>query len=148
MKKLLIAVLGILPLCLMMSFNQTQSISVSDFTPTLDKKIAGMRTTEEKVQYLQSFSEMLDSSKFTKNKNSALYKEIRDYSLKMLSTFEQELKEEQATNPPQTTETTTSENFSKSTKDLPHLPDNFPNIDERSVRKAILSRHNEERRNI
>lgn len=147
MKKLLVALLGILPLFLI-SLNQAQSVSVSDFTPTIDRQIENMKTTEEKVQYLQSFSDMLNGSKYTKNKNAQLYKWIRDYCLKKLSFFEQELEEEQAKNPSQTIETTTSENFSNSTKELPHLPDNFPNIDERSVRKAILSRHNEERRSV
>ncbi len=147
MKKLLVALLGTLSIFLLTS-NQAQSISVSDFTPTLDKNISKLKTTEEKVQYLQSFSDMLDTPKYTKNKNAQLYKWIRDYCLKKLSFFEQELEEEQAKNPPQTIEATVSDNFSKSTKDLPLLPDNFWNIDERKVRKAILSRHNEERRNV
>jgi hypothetical protein len=73
MKKLLVAILGTLSIFLV-SLSQAQSISVSDFTPTIDKQIARMKTTEEKVQYLQSFSDMLDTSKYTENKNSKLYK--------------------------------------------------------------------------
>ena len=90
MKKLLVAILGTLSIFLV-SLSQAQSISVSDFTPTIDKQIARMKTTEEKVQYLQSFSDMLDTSKYTENKNSKLYKWIRDYCLKKLSFFKQEL---------------------------------------------------------
>ena len=145
MKKVIVALLGILPMFLIL-FNQVQSVNISDFTPTIDKKIANMNTIEEKIEYLQSFSDLLNSSKYTKNRNAQLYKEIRDYCLKMLNVFEHELQTEQLKN--QTTNNTTSQNFSKSTKDLPHLNDNFSNIDERSVRKAILSRHNEERKNV
>lgn len=130
----------------MISTNQVQSVSVSDFTPTLDKNVSKLETTEEKVNYLQSFSDLLNTPKYTKNKNAQLYKWIRDYSLNMLRVFEEELKEEQAKN--QAFNNTASQNFSKSTKDLPHLNDNFWNIDERKVRKAILSRHNEERNNV
>ena len=128
---------------MVISVNQTQAISVADFTPTLDKKIAKMETTQEKVEYLQSFANLLTNSKYTKNKNARLYKGIREYCLNMLNVFEHELKEEQANNP-----ITTNNITSAKIDNLPHLSDNLSNVDVQKVRNAILSWHNEERRNV
>ncbi len=147
MKKLLLIILGLLPIFFVYS-NYVESVSVSDFTPSLDKKIASMKTTEEKVKYLQSFSDLLASPKFTKDKNAKLFAGIREYSLNMLKVFESELREEQAKNNSNKSETYNAGNFTQSTKNLPHLSDNFWNIDVQAVRKAVLTRHNEERKSV
>ena len=142
MKRLFTIILSILSI-MIISVNQAQAISVADFTPTLDKKIAKMETTQEKVEYLQSFAGLLTNSKYTKNKNARLYKGVREYCLNMLNVFEHELKEEQANNPIATNKITSAKIGS-----LPHLSDSLPNIDIQKVRDAILSWHNEERRNV
>jgi hypothetical protein len=68
----------------------------------------------------------------------------------MLKYFEAELQNEQLKNSSSKkvtwSNTTTTQKISKS--NLPHLSDNFSNIDEQKVRNAILSRHNEERNNV
>ena len=133
---------------------ESYSLSVADFTPVLDKKVAKMKTTQEKVEWLQSFSDLLASPKYTKSKDAWLYKKVREYTLNMLEVFEYELKEEQAKNWNKSTSNKVSSNSSTQTNQstpklkLPHLSDNFSNIDEQKVRNTILSRHNEERKNI
>ena len=133
---------------------ESYSLSVADFTPVLDKKVAKMKTTQEKVEWLQSFSDLLASPKYTKSKDAWLYKKVREYTLNMLEVFEYELKEEQAKNWNKSTSNKANSNSSAQTNQsipklkLPHLSDNFSNIDEQKVRNAILSRHNEERKNI
>ena len=154
MTKSIISILSILSLFLI-SFNYCNARSVADFTPAIDKKVAKMKTTEEKVKWLQSFSELLTNPKFTQDKNARLFEDIREYSLNMLRVFEYELKEEQSKNSSRnqttsnnTTSSTKAQNTSKSTSNLPHLSDNFSNIDEQKIRDAILSWHNEERYNV
>lgn len=126
-------------LLLIIPFNNTHAVSVADFTPTIDKKIAKMGTTAEKIDYLQSFSELLSSSKYTKDKNSWLYAEIRNYTLNMLSAFQSQLVKE-------------GWEFVQSSKitisNLPHISDNLWNINEQKVREAILSWHNQERKSL
>lgn len=113
-----------------------------------------MKTTEEKVKWLKSFSELLANPKFTQDKNARLFAELREYSLNMLRVFEFELQEELAKSDGKTntkassSKNTTVSTTKSSTKDLPHLSDNFPNINEQKVRDNILSWHNEERYNI
>ena len=130
--------LGIL-LLFIISLNNAQAVSVADFTPTIDKKIAKMETTSEKIEYLQSFSDLLASSKYTKDKNSWLYAEIRNYTLNMLNAFQSQLMEEWW-------------EFVQSSKitisNLPHISDNLWNINEQKVREAILSWHNQERKSL
>ena len=142
MKRFFTIILSILSIAII-SINQVQAVSVADFTPTLDKKIAKMKTTQEKVEYLQSFTKLLNTSKYTKNKNARLYKDIRDYCLNMLNVFEYELKEEQPEN-----NTTNITQTALKIGNLPHLSDNLPNVDIQKIRNAILSRHNEERHNV
>ena len=144
MKKFFIIILSILPL-FFISINQVSSLSVADFSPALDKKVAKMKTTEEKVKFLQSFSDLLAKPNFKKDKNAKVFADLREYTLNMLKVFEYELKEEQAKNK-SSNKTTTTQKIYKS--DLPHLSNNFSNINEQKVRDAILSRHNEERNNI
>ena len=154
MKKVFKIILGLLPI-FFISCNYSSALSVADFTPALDKKVANMKTTKEKVEFLQSFSNLLDSPRFRNHENARLFAGLRDYSLNMLKVFEYELKEEQAKNSSKKNQTTSSKSSSnKSTStttkkvsksDLPHLYDNFSNIDEEEVRDAILSRHNDER---
>lgn len=147
MKKFFAIILSILSV-IVVSINQTQAVSVADFTPILDKKISKMETTQEKVKYLQSFSQLLTNSKYTQSKNARLYKEIREYCLNMLKVFEYELQEEQANN---TTTHAAANNIIQSTPkigNLPHLSDNFSNIDTQKIRNAILSWHNEERASL
>lgn len=57
-----------------------------------------MKTTEEKVKWLRSFSKLLNEPTFTQDKNAKLFAEIRDYSLNMLKYFEAELQNEQLKN--------------------------------------------------
>ena len=142
MKKFFTIILSILSI-VTISINQTQSVSVADFTPTLDKKISKMETTQEKIEYIQSFTKLLSSPKYTKNKDARLYKEIKEYCLNMLNVFEYELKEGQTSDLTTTNYTQTSAKIGS----LPHLSDNLPNVDIQKVRNAILSWHNEERRN-
>lgn len=154
MKKLISIILSAL-FILIFPTNQTNALSIADYTPSLDQKVAKMKTTEEKVQFLQSFSDLLATPKFTQDKNARLFADLRQYTLNMLNVFQHELRQEQATkasktstktNTTSTTKTTTSSN--KSSTKLPHLYDNFSNIDEQEVRNAILSWHNDERHNV
>lgn len=153
MKKLLILMLWIFTIFFIFP-RESYSLSITDFTPVLDKKVSKMKTTQEKVNWLQSYSDLLASPKYTKSKDAWLYKKVREYTLNMLEVFEYELKEEQAKNWNKTTSQKTTSNSSTQTTqstpklNLPHLSDNFSNIDEQKVRNAILSRHNEERKNI
>ena len=147
--------------------NQVNARSVADFTPALDKKVAKMKTTEEKVKFLQTFSDMLAEPTFTKDTYARLFEDLREYSLNMLNVFQHELKQEKlkseskktsstktsTTKTTSTTKATTSTNQSttsnkSSTKNLPHLQDNFSNINEQEVRNAILSWHNDERNSL
>ena len=136
---------------------QANSISLADFTPWLDKKVASLKTTQEQVTFLQSFADVLNTPKFTKDKNARVYADLRQYTLNMLNVFQHELKQELSakTSKSSTTKTTstkistnTTSTKYTSTKDLPHLSDNFSNIDEQKVRNAILSWHNDERENV
>ena len=71
----------------------------------------------------------------------------------MLNVFQHQLMEEQAKNATKnqtkTKNTTTSQNttlqYTQSTKNLPHISDNFSNVDVKKVREAIVSWHNDER---
>lgn len=149
MKKFIIIIFSILSI-FSISYNYSQAISVATFTPALDKKVAKMKTTEEKVKFLKSFSDLLASPRFVQDKNAKLFADLREYTLNMLRVFEYELKEEQAKSNSKTS--TSSNNTVSITKisitSLPHLPDNFSNIDEWTVRNAISSWHNEERNNV
>ena len=159
MKKFLLTILCIFWLFLFSNY-QANAISVSDFTPALDKKVSKMKTTEEKVKFLQSFADTLATPTFTKDKNARVYENLRQYVLNMLNVFQHELKQEQSksstskstnktTNTTKTT-TSTSKTYTtnKSSTKLPQLSDNFSNIDEQEIRDAILSRHNDERYNV
>jgi hypothetical protein len=72
----------------------------------------------------------------------------------MLNVFQHQLMEEQAKNTTKNqtkkTNTTTSQNttYTQSTKNLPHISDNFSNVDVKKVREAILSWHNSERNSV
>lgn len=147
MKKFLVIILNILPL-FFISINQVHSLSVADFSPALDKKVAKMKTTEEKVKFLQSFSDLLAKPNFKKDKNAKVFANLREYTLNMLKVFEYELKEEQAKSGSKNSSKNTTSTIKSSTVNLPHLSDNFSNINEQEVRNAILSRHNEERNNV
>ena len=145
MKKFFTIILSILSI-ITVSTNQIQAVSVADFTPILDKKISKIETTQEKIKYLQSFSELLTNSKYAKSKDARLYKEIREYCLNMLNVFEHELKEEG-----ESLELNITNNFTQTSPkicSLPHISDNLPNIDVQKVRDAILSRHNNERSSL
>ena len=132
--------------------NYTKALSVADFTPTLDKKIASMKTTEEKVAYLQSFSDLLTNKKYTQNKNSRFFKDVREYSLNMLNFFQQELNKEISENIINLQNSNTNNGSitieTGTIKNLPHISDNFSNIDVEKVRNAILARHNTERESL
>lgn len=144
MKSFFAIILSILSIVII-SINQTQALSVADFTPSLDKKIAEMQTTKEKVDYLQRFSDLLTEPLYTKNKNAQLFADIRKYSLNMLNVFQHELIEEQSNSTITNNNTPTT---NPATLKLPHLTDNFSNIDEERVRKTILLRHNTERQSL
>jgi len=149
MKKCLLVILSII--WIFLYSGQIHALSLADFTPAIDKKVAKMKTTQEKVKFLQSFSDLLLDPTFTKDKNAWLFADIREYSLNMLRVFEYELQEEQAksnSSNKQTTSNKTTITKKASISDLPHLSDNFSNIDEQKVRDAVLSWHNEERYNV
>jgi hypothetical protein len=69
MKKLSILLLGIV-ISFFVLPRESQALSVADFTPVLDKKVARMKTTQEKVEWLQSFSDSLATPKYTKSKDA------------------------------------------------------------------------------
>ena len=110
-----------------------------------------MKTTEEKVKFLQTFADLLAEPTFTKDKNARLFADLRQYTLNMLNVFQHQLKEEKSERTSAKTstksQTATSQNAPETIK-LPHLSDNFSNIDEQKVRDAILSWHNDERYNV
>ena len=150
MKKSLIIVFSVLSI-FFLSFGYVYSLSVADFTPILDKKVASLKTTEEKVKFLTSFSNSLWNPKWAKSKNAWLYKSLQEYCLNMLNVFEHELMQEQAQNLSNNqiiAGSFTTQKFSESVKNLPRFSDNFSDVDVQSVRKAILSWHNEERSNV
>ncbi len=159
MKKILLTILC--ALWVFFSFNyKANAISLSDFTPWLDKKVANLKTTQEQVKFLQSFADTLSTSAFTKDQNARVYEDLRQYTLNMLNVFQHQLLQEQtaktsttktSSSKISTTATKTSSSTTTkttSTKKLPHLSDNFTNIDEQKVRDAILSRHNNERKSV
>lgn len=159
MKKFLLTILCIFWLFFFSSYQAT-AISVADFTPALDKKVAKMKTTEEKVKFLQSFADTLATPTFTKDKNARVYENLRQYVLNMLNVFQHELQQEKSksttesssttktTSTTKKTTSTTKASTTKSSTKLPHLSDNFSNINEQKVRNAILSWHNDERDNV
>lgn len=150
MKKFLWIMLSVI-LISAFSFNKIQALELADLTPALDQKIANMKTTEAKVKWLQKYSDLLATPKFTQSKDAKLYEKLRWYTLNMLNVFQHQLMEEQAQNTTKNqtkkTNTTTSQNttYTQSTKNLPHISDNFSNVDVKKVREAILSWHNSER---
>lgn len=157
MKKFFPIILGVL-LVSVFPFNKIQALELTDFTPVLDKKIANMKTTEEKVKWLQKYSDLLATPKFTQSKDAKLYEKVRWYTLNMLNVFQHELKEEQSktTTKNQTKNTTTTKKTSQKTtsqttaslKNLPHISDNISNINVQKVRDAVLTWHNEERTSV
>ena len=154
MKKFFPVILGVL-LVSVFSFNKIRALELTDFTPVLDKKVASMKTTEEKVKWLQKYADLLATPKFTHSKDAKLYEKLRLYTLNMLNVFQHELKEEQtkATIKKQTKNTTTttkntSQTTTSSIKNLPHISDNISNINVQKVRDAVLTWHNEERISI
>lgn len=120
-------------------------MSLSDFTPALDKKVAKLETTQEKVKFLQSFSDLLADKTFTTDKNAWLFAEIRNYSLSMLNVFQHELIEENKNNS-DSGQVTLS--LGGKVTSLPVLSDKFSNIDVDEVRKAVLGWHNAERKSL
>ena len=152
MKNFLLIILTIISL-LLFPINHTQALELADFTPSIDKIVTKKKTTEEKVKFLQTFSDMLTQPTFTQDKSAWLFEQIRNYTLNMLNVFQHELKQEQAkstskTSTTKTTSSTKSSSYSKSYTKLPNLSDNFSNIDERKIRDAILSWHNDERESL
>jgi hypothetical protein len=120
-------------------------LSLSDFTPALDKKVAKFETTQEKVKFLQTFSDLLSDKVFTTDKNAWLFADLRNYSLNMLNVFKHQLIEENKNNPDYY-----EVNLSLGGKvtSLLVLSDKFMNIDVDEVRKAVLKWHNDERRSL
>ena len=130
MKKFLIIIFAILSTFFMLN-NYSFALSAEDFGPALNKKISKMKTPEEKVKFLQTFADLLTDPVFTKDKNARFFADLRNYTLNMIPEI-------------QSGQSTTTQKVSN----LPHLSNNFSNIDEQKVRDAILSRHNEERNNV
>ena len=92
MKKIYLIVIWFLSLFII-NFQYSQAISLADFTPILDKRIAKMKNTKEKVTFLKNFSDLLLDPTFTKDKNARLFEDIREYSLNMPEYYVEELKE-------------------------------------------------------
>lgn len=158
MKKFFPIILGALLVSIFL-FNKMQALELADLTPALDKKVAKMKTTQEKVNWLQKYADLLATPQFTKSKNAKLYENLRWYTLNMLTVFQYELTEEQSkkdtkkqtknTNTtPKTTVQTTSSQMIASVRNLTKLSDNFSNVDVKKVREAILSWHNDERNSV
>lgn len=151
MKNLLAIILSIASIVIIFT-NQCKAVSIADFTPTLDKKIAKMETVQEKVEYLQYFTKLLSTTKYTKNNNARLYKEIKEYCLNMLNVFEYELREEQENNIIKNGIVSINSNDTAQTNQKINssvrLSDNLPNIDVQKIRDALLSWHNEEKASL
>lgn len=151
MKRLSVILLSVVSI-LCITSPQVESISVSDFTPILDKKIAKMESTQEKVEYLQSFLASINSSKYTKSNDAWLYKGIEKYVQNMLNVFEHELRQEwtksTTNNQTPSNQTEVYTEFSSKIGNLPTLSDNISNVDVQKVREAILSWHNTERASL
>lgn len=133
----------------LINFDKVNALSITDFTPALDKKVAKFETAQEKVEWLQSFSDLLNSPAFIQDKNAPLFAEIRKYSMSMLTVFQHELWEEQAKNSSLWSSITVNNTqTTPKINGLPHISDNFSNIDVQKVRNAILSWHNYERQSL
>ena len=107
-----------------------------------------MKSTEEKVRFLQAFSETLAQPTFTNDINAKLFSDIRSYTLNMLKVFQHQLQEENNQKWINNKKSEQATINSKSNTSLPKLSNNFSNIDEDVVRKAILSWHNDERNSL
>lgn len=123
-------------------------LSLSDFTPALDKKVSKFETTKEKVDFLQSFSDLLADKIFTTDKNAWLFADLRNYSLSMLNVFQHQLIEENKNNQNNTDFYEVNLNLGSKVTKLPVLFDKFSNINVDEVRKAVLKWHNDERKSL
>lgn len=145
MKHFIIAICGIF---MFFSFSFALNFELADFTPALDKKIANMKTTKEKVDFLQSFISLLSSKKFTTDKNARLFRDLQNYSQNMLNVFQSELYEENWN----TNNTNKNKQSIKTIKtlqsDLPDLSSKFSNVDIQKIREEVLSWHNNERSSL
>ena len=65
-----------------------------------------MKTTEEKVKFLQSFADTLATPTFTKDKNARVYENLRQYVLNMLNVFQHELQQEKSKSTTESSSTT------------------------------------------
>ena len=123
-------------------------LSLSDFTPALDKKVSKFETTQEKVKFLQSFSDLLSDKIFTTDKNAWLFADLRNYSLSMLNVFQHQLIEENKNSQNNSDFYEVNLNLGGKMTKLPVLSDKFSNVDINEVRKAVLKWHNDERRSL
>lgn len=117
------------------ALNPAKALNPENFTPVIDRKIEKLTTIEQKVAFLQNLSSILSNNKYSKDKNSDFYDDIRTYSLQLLQSFQNLLDEESLI----------QISIQSKKLNLPTLSDNISNIDEQMVRDAILSWHNEER---
>lgn len=127
MKKILIFLVGIISL---ICFNQASAINVKDYSIALNKRLEKIKTTEEKIKYLENLSGSLNY--LCSGKNSDSYESIRIYTLSLIEEIKSWGK---------------FTSFHKNLQ-LPRLSDNIPNIDEQKVRETVLLWHNEERYNV
>lgn len=132
MKRLLLIILFAISI---VAINPAKALNPENFTPVIDRKIEKLTTIEQKVAFLQNLSSILSNNKYSKDKNSDFYDNIRTYSLQLLQNFQNLLDEESLI----------QISIQSKKLNLPTLSDNISNIDEQKVRDAILSWHNEER---
>ena len=76
------------------ALNPAKALNPENFTPVIDRKIEKLTTIEQKVAFLQNLSSILSNNKYSKDKNSDFYDDIRTYSLQLLQSFQNLLDEE------------------------------------------------------
>ena len=117
--------LGSLAICLF-SWTVAEQFNASYFNFLIDKKVENKSNLEDKKLFLQQILGLLESPEFEQSEFSSLFKQVRIHCDEVLN----QLQNNQEKNKKKT----------ETSLDL-------EGIDEEKVREAVLSRHNEERKN-
>ena len=124
MKKV-VFLLGSLAICLF-SWTVAEQFNASYFNFLIDKKVENKSNLQDKKLFLQQVLGLLESPEFEQSEFSSLFKQVRIHCDEVLN----QLQNNQEKNKKKT----------ETSLDL-------EGIDEEKVREAVLSRHNEERKN-
>ena len=87
MKKIIAIILGLFSIFLISSYNHSNALSVADFTPALDKKIAKMKTTEENL-LININNELFGNKNLVKKIANQLRKRVKFPTNKILKVYE------------------------------------------------------------